>query len=149
MENRILEIIEKYKYRDSKVLAILNEVQDEFGYIPQKAIKIISRELKMKPGEIYDTLSFYSFFRTEPPGKHIVQICDCVVCHIKGASEIIHRIEEEFNVKMDATTEDGKFTFKVVEGLGHCEISPVMMVDDKIYGYLTPEKAIELLRRYR
>ncbi len=148
MESRILEIIEKHKSRDSKILPILHGVQDEFGYIPEKAIKLIARELRMKPGEIYDTASFYSFFRFEPPGKHIVRVCDCMVCHIKGASEIIHRIEKEFNIHMGETTKDGKFTFETVEGLGHCDESPVMMIDDKIYGNLDPMKAMKILRGY-
>ncbi len=148
MKRRVLEILEKHKNRDSKILSILHEIQDEFGYIPEEAIKIMAIELKMKSGEIYDTASFYSFFRFEPPGKHVVRVCDCIVCHIKGAPKIIQMIEKEFKVHMGETTEDGKFTFEIVEGLGACEESPVMMIDDKIYGNLNPEKAMEILRGY-
>jgi len=147
MEEKVLEIIYKHKDDDSKLLAILHDVQNEFGYIPEDAIKVIAKELGMKKGEIYDTASFYSFFKFKPEGKHEVQICDCIVCHMKGSGKIIERIEKEFGVKMGKTTKDGKFTFKIVEGLGHCESSPVMMVDGKIYGDLTPEKAVEILRR--
>ncbi len=148
MEDKILEIVDKSESKDSKILYILHEIQGLLGYIPPEAIKIVARELGMKPGEIYDTASFYSFFRFEPLGRHVVQVCDCIVCHIKGASEIIRRIEEEFKVRMGETTEDGEFTFEIVDALGHCEISPVMRVDGKIYGNLTSEKAIEVLRGY-
>ena len=140
------EIIYKHRDDDSKLLAILHDVQDEFGYIPENVIKTIAKELGMKKGEIYDAVSFYSFFRFKPEGKHEVYICDCIVCHIKGAEKIIEKIEDEFGVKMGETTADGKFTFKVVDGLGHCEESPVIMVDGKIYGNLTPDKVIAILR---
>lgn len=146
MEEKVLQIINNHKNKDSKLLAILHDVQNEFGYIPEDAIKTIAKELGMKKGEVYDAASFYSFFKFEPEGKHEVMICDCIVCHIKGSERIIERIEKEFGVKMGETTKDGKFTFKVVEGLGHCESSPVMMLDGKIYGDLTPEKAVEILR---
>ena len=148
MDGKVLEIIERHRDDDSKLLAILHDVQDEFGYIPEDAIKTIAKELGMKKGEIYDTASFYSFFYFEPQGKHVVQICDCIVCRIKGSGEITKKIEKKFGVKIGETTKDGKFTFEIVEGLGHCGESPVMMVDDKIYGNLTPEKAIEILRGY-
>ncbi len=147
MEDKVVEIIEKHRKDDAKLLAILHDVQDEFGYIPEDAIKVIARELKMKKGEIYDTASFYSFFRFKPEGQHEVLVCDCIVCHIKGAEDIIKRLEEEFKVTMGETTKDGKYTFKMVKGLGHCEKSPVMMVDGKLYGNLTPERAVEILRR--
>ncbi|ADD08615.1 NADH-quinone oxidoreductase subunit NuoE [Candidatus Aciduliprofundum boonei] len=146
MEEKVLQIINKHKNKDSKLLAILHDVQDEFGYIPEEAIKTIAKELGMKKGEVYDAASFYSFFRFKPEGKHEVMICDCIVCHIKGSERIIERIEKEFGVKMGETTKDGKFTFKIVEGLGHCEHSPVMMIDGKIYGDLTPDKVVEILR---
>ncbi len=147
MEDKVVEIIEKHRKDDAKLLAILHDVQDKFGYIPEDAIKIIARELKMKKGEIYDTASFYSFFRFKPEGRHEVLVCDCIVCHIKGAEDIIKRLEDEFKVTMGETTKDGKYTFKMVEGLGHCEESPVMMVDGKLYGNLTPDRAVEILRR--
>ena len=146
MEEKVLQIINKHKNKDSKLLAILHDVQDEFGYITEDAIKTIAKELGMEKGEVYDAASFYSFFRFKPEGKHEVMICDCIVCHIKGSGKIIERIEKEFGVKMGETTEDRKFTFKVVEGLGHCESSPVMMLDGKIYGNLTPDKVVEILR---
>jgi len=147
MEDKVVEIIEKHRKDDAKLLAILHDVQDEFGYIPEDAIKIIAKELKMKKGEVYDTASFYSFFRFNPVGQHEVLVCNCIVCHIKGSERIIERIEKEFRVKIGETTKDGKYTFKIVEGLGHCDESPVMVVDGKFYGNLTPDRAVEILRR--
>ncbi|MCD6275534.1 MAG: NAD(P)H-dependent oxidoreductase subunit E [Thermoplasmata archaeon] len=147
MHERIREIILKNRDRDAKLLAILHDIQDEFGYIPQKAIEFISQELKIPEGEIYDTISFYSFF-TFKPAKHIIRICNGIVCNMKGSGEIIKAIEEKYGIGNGETTSDGLFTLQIVECIGRCESPPAMLVDDEVYGNLTPEKALEILRRY-
>ncbi len=147
MERRVLEIIKKNVGKDSKLLAVLHDVHDEFGYIPKEAIEIIARELKIPKGKIYDTASFYSFF-TFKPAKHVIRVCNGLVCHLKGAGEIISAIENEYGIRDGEVTEDGKFMLQVVECIGRCEGPPAMLVDDNAYGNLTPEKAIEILRGY-
>jgi len=148
MEERISKIIKKYEDRESKLLPILHEIQDEYGYIPKEAIKIVAKALGKTPGEIYDAASFYSFFYFEKRGRHIVRVCNCIVCNMKGSQNILEAIEERYGIGEGETTGDGLFTLEVVDGLGRCEYSPVMMVDDEIYGNLSPEKALEILRRY-
>ena len=147
MEQLIHQIIEKNSNRDSKLLAILHGVQDEFGYIPKEAIEIISEELKIPKGEIYDTTSFYSFF-TFKPAKHVIRVCNGIVCNLKGAEEIIEAIEREYGIRDGEVTKDGKFMLHVVECIGRCEGPPAMLVDDDSYGNLTPERAMEILRGY-
>ncbi len=147
MEEKVREIIANHSGEDSKLLAILHDVQDEFGYIPRDAMKVIAEELGMKPGEVYDTASFYSFF-TFRPAKHIIRVCNGIVCNLKGSEEIIRAIEERYGIKAGETTHDGKFLLQVVECIGRCEGPPAMLVDDDAYGNLTPEKALEILRRY-
>ncbi len=147
MRDRIIEIIRKHETRESKLLAILHDVQDEFGYIPEEAMDIIAAELGKKPGEIYDTASFYSFFRFTP-AKHVIRVCNGIVCNLKGSEEIIKAIEERYRIKNGETTSDGKFRLEVVECIGRCDGPPAMLVDDDSYGNLTPKKAMEILRRY-
>ncbi len=147
MRERMLEIIKDAEGRDAKLLAILHGVQDEFRYIPKDAIEIISEELKIPKGEIYDTASFYSFF-TFKPAKHVIRVCNGIVCNLKGAEEIIEAIEREYGIRDGEVTKDGRFMLQVVECIGRCEGPPAMLVDDDSYGNLTPEKAIEILRRY-
>ncbi len=147
MRDTVLRIIEKHRHKDAKILAILHGVQDEFGYIPREAIEIISEELNIPKGEIYDTTSFYSFF-TFKPAEHIIRVCNGIVCNLKGSERIIRAIERRYGIKNGEVTEDGKFMLQVVECIGRCECPPAMLVDDEPYGCLTPEKAIEILRRY-
>ena len=147
MRERVLEIIKDAEGKDAKLLAILHGVQDEFGYIPKEAIEIISEELKIPKGEIYDTASFYSFF-TFKPAKHVIRVCNGIVCNLKGAEEIIEAIERVYGIRDGEVTKDGKFMLQVVECIGRCEGPPAMLVDDDSYGNLTPEKAIEILRGY-
>ncbi len=148
MEETVLEIIRRYEDRESKLLPILHAIQDEYGYLPKEAIKIVAKELGKTPGEIYDAASFYSFLYFEERGRHIIRVCNCIVCNMKGSEDIIRVIEENYGIKEGETTKDGAFTLEIVEGLGHCDQAPVMMVDEDIYGNLTPEKALEILRRY-
>ncbi len=147
MQQIIREIIQKHSQRDAKLLAILHDVQDKFGYIPGVAMEIIAAELGKKPGEIYDTASFYSFFRFTP-AKHVIRVCNGLVCNLKGSEEIIKAIEERYGIKNGETTSDGKFRLEVVECIGRCDGPPAMLVDDDSYGNLTPKKAMEILRRY-
>jgi len=147
MEEKLREIIERHEGEDAKLLAILHDVQDEFGYIPKEAMKVMAEELGVKPGEIYDTASFYSFF-TFRPAKHVIRVCNGLVCHLKGMGEIIKAIEEKYGIRDGEITKDGNFMLQVVECIGRCDIAPAMLVDDEAYGNLTPEKALEILRGY-
>ncbi len=147
MEDKVREIIANHRGEESKLLAILHDVQDEFGYIPRDAMKIIAEELGMKPGEVYDTASFYSFF-TFRPAKHVIRVCNGIVCNLKGSEEIIKAIEAKYGIKDGEISEDGNFLLQVVECIGRCDGPPAMLVDDDSYGNLTPEKALEILRRY-
>ena len=147
MRDVILKIIERHTDEDAKLLAILHDIQNEFGYLPDEAIKTVAEVLGMKSGEIYDTASFYSFF-TFKPAKHIIRVCNGLICHLKGMGEIIKAIEEEYGIKNGEVTADGKFMLQVVECIGRCDIAPAMLVDDEVYGNLTPEKALKILRGY-
>ncbi len=147
MRDRVLEIIEKNREKDAKLLSILHDVQDEFGYIPKDAMELIAEELKISRGEVYDTASFYSFF-TFRPAKHVIRVCNGLVCNLKGSEAIIRAISERYGIKNGEVSRDGKFMLQVVECIGRCEGPPAMLVDDEAFGNLTPEKALEILRRY-
>ena len=147
MQQRVLEIIRENEGKDAKLLAILHDIQEEFGYISEEAVEILAEKLGKKPGEIYDTASFYSFF-TFKPARHIIRVCNGIVCNLKGSERIIKAIEEHYGIRDGEVTEDGNFMLQVVECIGRCEGPPAMLVDDDSYGNLTPERAIDILRGY-
>ncbi len=148
MKEEILSIVEKHRNRDAKILPILHDIQDLYGYIPHEAIKLVAEELNIKPGKIYDAASFYAFFTFEKRGKHIIRLCNGLLCHLMGSEKIAEAIEERYGIKPGETTKDGLFTLELVECIGRCEGPPAMLVDDVPYSNLTPERAIEILRRY-
>ncbi len=147
MEERIREIILKHSDRDAKLLGILHDIQDEFGYIPREAIDIVAEWLSISPGEVYDTASFYSFFRFKK-AKHVIRVCNGIVCNLKGSEEIIRAIKERYGIKEGGVSEDGLFALEIVECIGRCDGPPAMLVDDDSYGNLTPQRALEILRGY-
>jgi|GEM_PF-1966094 len=108
MQQRVLEIIQENEGKGAKLLAILHDIQDEFGYIPREAMEILAEKLGKKPGEIYDAASFYSFF-TFKPARHIIRVCNGIVCNLKGSEKIIKAIEEHYGIRDGEVTEDGNF----------------------------------------
>jgi len=148
MDETIRKILKKNEGKDAKLLAILHDVQDEFGYIPDEAMKIIAEELRISKGEVYDTASFYSFFTFEPV-KHVIRVCNGVVCHLKGIDGIIETIKSELGISEGETTPDGMFKLELTGCIGHCDAPPAMMIDDEVFTGLTPEKVVNILRRYR
>jgi len=147
MRERVQDIIKSTRGKEARVMALLHSVQDEFGYIPKEAMEIIAEEIGISKSEIYDTASFYLFF-TFKPAKHVIRVCNGIVCNLKGSEDIIKAIEEKYGISNGEVTKDGLFLLQVVECIGRCEGPPAMLVDDESYGNLTPEKALEILRRY-
>lgn len=99
--------------------------------------------------EIYGVITFYSQFRLKPLGKHIIRICEGTACHVNGAKNILKSLQNELGISIDETSNDGLFTLLSVACLGCCSISPVIMIDSKIYGKLTPDKTKKIIKEYK
>lgn len=143
------EIIHKHAKKDGPLLLILNEFQDDFGYLPEDALKEISLELDIPLAEIYGVATFYSRFTLKPRGQHTISVCLGTACYVKGSKDIFDRLLKELNVKGSGdTTDDGKFTLEATRCLGCCGLSPVIKIDDDVYGKMVPEKIPEILKKY-
>ena len=143
------EILEKYTDQKDNLIAILNEVQEKYGYIPQKAQLEISEKLKIPMAEIYGVITFYSFFSLEPKGKYVVGVCLGTACYVKGAQQIIDRFSEILGVKPGQTTEDGLFTIDALRCIGACGIAPAVSINGKVYPKMTIDKVAEIIDDYR
>lgn len=139
-------ILGKYEGIAGSLISILQDAQEEYGYIPASMIQYISAKTDYKEAKIYGVATFYAQFRMEPAGKHLIMLCKGTACHVNGAEAIETALQEVLGITDGETTEDGLFTLENVACLGCCSLSPVMMINDDTYGSLTPEKAKQIIR---
>lgn len=152
MENcsfqRLDPIIEKYRGKSGNLIPVLHEVQNEIGYLPLDVQKYLAEELKIPFSKVYGVVTFYSFFSLTPKGKHTIGVCLGTACYVKGVESVLDKIAEELGIAIGETSRDGRFTMTITRCLGACSMAPVMMIDDQVYGQLTPEKIPEILAKY-
>ena len=139
------------EYADVKgsLISILQKTQELYGYVPMDAVYRISERTGASPAKILGVATFYSQFRFQPMGKYLVMLCKGTACYVNGAERILDAVTDELGIGSNETTEDGLFSLSVVACLGCCSLAPVMMINDKAYGSLTPDKARQILRDLR
>ncbi len=144
-------ILERYppELRQSALMPVLQDVQEEHGYLPVEALERISAHLKIPLAHIYGVVSFYSQFSMTPRGKHIIKLCMGTACHIRGGHGVRDEVQSYLKIGDKETTPDRLFTLEVVRCLGTCFLAPVFMIGSKYYGALTPAKARKILDSYR
>ncbi len=140
-------LVKEHGSERSALMPILQAVQRKHRYIPDFAQQEIARLLDIHPVEVYSVISFYSFLHSEPQGRNIVRLCRTIVCDMAGKEEVEKAIKRELKIsKAGETTKDKKITLEHTNCLGMCDQGPAMMVNDKIYTKLTPEKAVEIIK---
>lgn len=150
IKKQVAEIAAKRRDRPDMLIPVLHEVQAIAGNgIPKDVAEIISREMRIPLSRIYGVETFYAFFSAKKRGKVLIRLCKSAPCHVKGAKEILEAFETTLGVKAGETTEDGEFTLETCECLGVCDVSPAALVDDTVYGNLTPESVKELISLLR
>ncbi|MCL2547394.1 MAG: NADH-quinone oxidoreductase subunit NuoE [Oscillospiraceae bacterium] len=147
--NAFEDIIKGYDGKRSELIPLLQKLQDAYGYLPQDVIERLAERTGIFASQIMGVVTFYSQFRLEPVGKHIVKICFGTACHVIGAENIADAICRELSIALGGTTEDGEFTVESVACLGCCSLAPVVMIDDETHGRLTPDSAREVIREFR
>ncbi|MDT8272022.1 MAG: NAD(P)H-dependent oxidoreductase subunit E, partial [Desulfomonilia bacterium] len=139
---KVDEIISRYDKSEESLLAILQDFQKEFRYVPEEGMKRLSEVLAVAESRIYAMGTFYKALSLEPRGKHTVKVCMGTACHLKGAGQILETIERELKVKRNTTTEDRMFTIESVNCVGACAMAPVVVVDEDYYGHMRPSKIL-------
>ena len=133
----IINLCEKRGSDAESLIAILQDIQDTFGYVSEEAVDSIARELSISPTRIYGILTFYAQFRFSPPGRHSLKVCQGTACHVMGGEHILKFLSDKLGVGDGDTTTDGRFTFERVACVGCCGMAPVVLVDDKPHGNTT------------
>ncbi|NLN85640.1 MAG: NADH-quinone oxidoreductase subunit NuoE [Candidatus Cloacimonetes bacterium] len=144
--NKVMEIIDRYERSETKIIPILQAVQEEYRYLPQEVLTFIATSLGVSPARLYGVATFYSHFSLEPKGKHILKMCDGTACHVRGSSAVIDAIRKRLSLTdKKITTDDMMYTFETVSCLGACGLAPVLVVDDEVHGQITPDEAMAIL----
>jgi len=148
-EQAVRDIIEMFKGKKGITIQLLSKIQNTFGYLPQEVISKVSKELDIPEATLYGVATFYAMFRFKPLGKYTIKLCRGTACHVQGSLLIAQEVMRYLGVSEGETTDDGLFTMELVACLGCCSLAPVMMVEDDVYGRLTPDKAVKVLESYR
>ena len=144
----IAKIARPYKGRPDMLNQVATEVKQIVPVLSLDAAKVIAREMGISLSQVYNFITFYAMLSTKPHGKFTVRICKSAPCHVNGASEVIHAIQNQLGIKMGETTEDGRFTLEYCPCLGLCDIAPAIMINNEVYGNLTAETAKDVIKMY-
>lgn len=139
----------KRDHPESNLIAILHKAQSLYGYLEKSVMTEIALAMDIPTAHIWGVATFYHFFNLKPRGKHVISVCLGTACYVKGADDILRAIQNELKIDIGQTTPDKLFTMQETRCLGACGLAPVMMIDDKIYGDLTPKKTVEIIKSYR
>ncbi|MBU2604102.1 MAG: NADH-quinone oxidoreductase subunit NuoE [Actinobacteria bacterium] len=147
MKERLEQVFSAHAGTSAELIPILQQVQEEFGYLPEEAMESIARFLRVPASRVYAVASFYAQFRFSPMGRHKVSVCTGTACHVKGADRVLDGVERVLGVSEGETTEDGEYTLETVACIGCCGLAPVLTIDDEAHGRLTPQGADRLFAK--
>jgi len=142
----VLRIVDRLKDKAGALLPILHAVQEALGFIPPEAVTLIAGELNLARAEVHGVVTFYHFFRTHPPGKHTVYVCRAEACQSMGSRSLEAYARKKLAIDFHETTADGRYSLEPVYCLGNCATSPAIMVDETVYGRVTPQRLDEILK---
>ena len=142
-------IIEEYRSVPGCLMHILQEAQAIFGYLPIEVQTVIADGLGLSLSDVYGVVTFYSQFSLQPKGKNRISVCLGTACSVKGSEKILNEVEKELSIKCGECTEDGLFSIDSCRCVGACGLAPVMMINEDVYGKLTPDMVKGILERYR
>jgi NADH-quinone oxidoreductase subunit E len=148
--SRACEILDRYERSPHKLIPILQDMQEEYKYLPEEIMTFISVALGISPSTVYGVATFYAHFTLEPKGKHVIKVCDGTACHVKKSEGILSALQKSLGLSDGKkTTDDMVFTLETVACLGACGLAPAIVIDDQVHGLMTPEAALELIDTIR
>lgn len=145
MTEEIEQLVGKYGRNRSSLLPILQDIQRKHKHIPDFAQQEVARLLDIHPVEVYSVITFYAFLNTKPKGRNIVRLCQTISCDMQGKANVAKAIERELGITFGETTKDNKFTLEFANCLGLCDQGPAMIINERVYYKLTPEKVVQIL----
>ncbi len=148
IEEKIDEIISRYPSPTGRVLSVLEDIQEREGYLSKEALKLLSKKLEIPLANLYSLATFYSFFNLKAVGTYTITVCMGTACHVKGAPRVLETLKKLLGIDEGETTPDGSFTLSAARCFGACSIAPVIKINDRVYGHMTPEMLPSILKIY-
>lgn len=142
------QVIVDYDHNASNLIQILHMAQAIYGYLPEEALTFIAREMDLPKATVSGVVSFYSYFSTQPKGRHIVQVCLGTACYVRGGKKVLDTLKEQMQVDVGQTSPDQRFTLEVKRCIGSCGLAPAVSIDNVVHKRVNPGKLQELLRQY-
>jgi NADH-quinone oxidoreductase subunit E len=147
IESQINETLASFKGEKSEIIPILQQVQQRFGYLPEAAMNQIADFVHVPASTVFGIGTFYAQFKLVPTGRNVIKICRGTGCYVRGAPRIIGEIEHRLGIKDGGTTSDLEYSLETVACFGSCALAPVVVVNDKVHGRMTPDKAKKLIEK--
>lgn len=139
------EIVKKHGGAKSALIAVLQDIQEAFNYLPKQALKTAAKAMDIPLARVYEVATFYTAFSLKPRGEHVVKICMGTACHVRGASAIQDKMERTLGIKPGETTADGKFSLETVNCVGACALGPVVVINTDYHGQVTMAKVDKII----
>ncbi len=147
-EAKLREIIAENKHDKSRLMAVMQEAQGIYGYLPMEVQEIIAEGMEIPLEKVYGVASFYAQFSLSPKGKYNISVCMGTACYVKGAQTLLEGLQEMLGIGVDECTADGKFSVEACRCIGACGLGPVLTVNDEVYGKLNADDLGNILRKY-
>ena len=133
---------------ESQLIRVLHRVQGHYGHLGREQMDAVAQLLQVPASKVTGVATFYHFFRLEPRGKFMISVCLGTACYVKGAERVADRLQEELGIHFGETTKDGLFSLNATRCVGTCGLAPVVVVEDKVYGDMTPDQVPAMLEKY-
>ncbi|UMZ72719.1 NADH-quinone oxidoreductase subunit NuoE [Natranaerofaba carboxydovora] len=147
-ENKIRKLIDEYKEDQGGLIPLLQKIQEEEGYLSRDRLEMIANEMNLSLAKVMGVVTFYSQFHLTPKGENVIRVCMGTACHVKGAGQIMEKLQNKLEIETGETTPDGKFTIDAVSCIGACGLAPVATINHDTHGKLTTDKVNDLLDEY-
>lgn len=149
MEETVTNLTKKHNNDPSALLAVLQDIQDEYNYLPRPALEQVAKSMEIPMSRIAGMATFFASFSLEPRGKHVCQVCMGTACYARGAPQILDKLKRDFDVEVGGTTKDKMFTLETVNCVGACALGPLVKMGAKYHGNMNSSKIDKMLKQYR
>ena len=145
--SKVDEIVTEHYEESARIVPILQDIQRDFRYLPEEALHHVARQLRIPLSRVYAVANFYAAFSLKPRGEPLIRVCMGTACHFRGAPKLMDLLESKFKVSDGDTSSDNKFTVEVVNCLGACALAPVVVVDEKHFDGVSPDKLLNVIKK--
>ena len=145
---QLVKLCEEFGNQEGELINVLHKAQELVGYLPREVQEVIARQLNIPVSKVYGVVTFYSFFTMTPKGEHPISVCMGTACYVRGAEKVLDEFKRVLKINVGETTPDGKFSLTSLRCVGACGLAPVVLIDEKVYGRVTPGEVEKILKEF-